>query len=162
MQAVIDAIVKAGIPEKDIQTQVFSLQPRYSQPQQGSVQEVIGFTAVHLVRVQVPEVTLVGDVVDAASQAGANRINSIQFEVSDPGQQLDQARSAAWDDAQHKAEQLAGLAGIGLGSVVSISEVSATPRVVEAAVPGFGGGAAPIQPGQQSFTVQLEVKWALP
>jgi uncharacterized protein YggE len=162
MQAVIDALVQAGIPEKDIQTQLFSLQPRYSQAQQGSIQEVIGFTAIDLVSVQISDVKMVGDVIDAASQAGANRIDSIQFEVSNPTQQLDQARSAAWDDAQRKAEQLANLAGTELGSVLSINEVSSTPRIVEAAVVGLGGGAAPIQPGQQSFTVQLQVEWALP
>jgi uncharacterized protein YggE len=161
MQAVIDALVKAGVAEKDIQTELFSLQPRYSQPQQGSVQEVIGYTATHLVSVLVSDVGTVGAVVDAASQAGANRINSIQFDVGNPGQQLDQARSAAWDDAQQKAEQLAGLAGAKLGAVESISEGSAAPGIVEAAALGLGGGGAPIQPGQLTFSVQLEVKWAL-
>jgi uncharacterized protein YggE len=161
MQAVIDALLKAGIPEKDVQTEVFSLQPRYSQAQQGSVQEVIGFTATHLVRVLVSDVSTVGDVVDAASQAGVNRINSIQFEVSNPTQQLDQARSAAWEDAQQKAEQLASLAGAQLRAVESISEGSVASGVVEAVPLGLGGGGAPIQPGQLTFSVQLQVKWAL-
>jgi uncharacterized protein YggE len=161
MQAVIDALVKAGIPEKDIQTELFSLQPSYSQPQKGSVQEVVGFTATHLVSVLVSDISTVGAIVDAASQAGANRFDSIQFGVSNPTQQLSQARSAAWDDARQKAEQLASLAGASLGEVVSISEGSAAPGVVEAAALGLGGGAAPIQPGQLTFSVQLEVEWAL-
>jgi uncharacterized protein YggE len=161
MQAVIDALTETGVAEENIQTEFFTLQPRYSQPSEGTDQQLVGFTAIHLARVEAPEVELVGDLLDAASAAGVNRIDSIRFRVSDPSEQLQQARNAAWQDAQQKAEQLASLAETELAAVVSIRESSSVPRPVEAALPGRGGAAAPIQPGQQDFQVQIEVEWSL-
>ena len=42
-------------------------------------------------------------------------MQGIRFEVSNPGERLSQARMAAWQDAQNKAQQLADLAGASLG-----------------------------------------------
>jgi len=95
------------------------------------------------------------------SRRGGNRIESIRFEVSDPAAYLDQACEAAWNDAQHKAEQLASLAGAELGEVLTINEsgrgvqpLAGRPVTAEAA-------AVPIEPGSQTIGVDLQVTWSL-
>jgi uncharacterized protein YggE len=53
-----------------------------------------------------------GELLDEAVQAGRNEIQGISFEIENPSAALDQAREASWSDADHRAEQLAELAGV--------------------------------------------------
>jgi uncharacterized protein YggE len=163
MQALVDALKEAGIAAEDIQTRVVSLYPRYQQPTDGQGQgELIGYTATNTVEVRMRELDKVGEILDAAVQAGGNRIESIGFEVSDPSQYMDQAREAAWNDALHKAEQLASLAGVGLSEVLTISESGSGPQpVVERPVAAAASAAVPIEPGSQTIEVDLQVTWLL-
>lgn len=168
MQSLVDALKQAGIAAEDIQTQYVRLQPRYSQPDtQGpsaSNQEptLIGYQASNAVEVRVQDLNTLGDLLDTAVQAGSNRIQGIRFEVSDPATFLDQAREMAWNDAMHKAEQLATLAGAELGDAVTINETSASPRpVVREEFARAQAAAVPIEPGTQSIQVDVQVTWQL-
>jgi uncharacterized protein YggE len=169
MQAVITALKGAGVAQKDIQTQVIQLSPQYQQPspQAGSTQqgppELVGFTATNIVEVTVRKIDSLGDLLDAAVQAGGNQIQGIRFEITDPADLVDQAREAAWQDAMHKAEQLAELSDSGLGMVLTISESSRTPTpIMERAVStGVLAAAVPIEPGNQLIEVDLQVTWLL-
>jgi uncharacterized protein YggE len=161
MTHVIDALKSAGVAAKDIQTQALQLTPRYSQPPAGtsSTRELIGYTATDTVLVHVRVISQTGQLIDAAVQAGSNRIEGISFEISDPATVLEQARQAAWTDALAKAKQLASLSGVQLGDVLTISDSSYTPRPIS---PGISAAAvAPIQPGTQTMQVTLNVTWLL-
>jgi uncharacterized protein YggE len=119
-----------------------------------------GYTATNLVGVRVRALDALGGILDAAVQAGGNRIEGIRFEASDPAAPLDQAREAAWNDAQHKAEQLARLAGVELGEVLTISESGRGPQpIVEQFVAAEAPAAVPIEPGSQTIEVDLQVIW---
>lgn len=169
MQDVITALKGAGVAQKDIQTQVIRLTPRYQQPssQAGSTQqgppELIGYTATNIVQVTVRKIDSLGDLIDSAVQAGANQIQGISFEVEDPAALVDQAREAAWADALHKAQQLAELSNSGLGMVLTISETSRTPTpIIERAISsGIAAAAVPVQPGTQTIEVDLQATWLL-
>jgi hypothetical protein len=160
MQDLIDALQEAGVAEEDIQTQVVQLRPQYPEGPQQAEPEVVGYVASNVVEARVREIENVGQLLDAAVQAGGNRIEGIRFEVSDPTAVLEQAREAAWADAQAKAEQLAELAGAELGAVWSINESGGAPRpVLRAEV--AEDAAVPIQPGSQNIEVRLDVTWLL-
>ena len=163
MQALMDVLKDADIATEDIQTQVVRLYPRYEQqPGEEGQRELVGYTASNVVEVRLRDLEAVGNVLDAAVQAGGNRIEGIHFEVSDPAAYLDQARDAAWNDAQHKAEQLADLAGVELGEVLAISESGRVPQPrVEQAVMAEAAAAVPIEPGSQTVEVDLQVTWLL-
>jgi len=165
MEAVIAAVTEAGVPEENVQTQTVQLRPRYETPQRetGPAQEreLIGYVASNIVEARTSDLEGVGRLLDEAVQAGANRIEGLRFEVSDPGSLLDQAREAAWQDAESKAQQLATLAGVELGEVLSINESTTAPRPV-----GLGGAvereaAVPIEPGAEDIQVDLQVTWFL-
>lgn len=165
MQAVVDALKDAGIPAEDIQTQTVQLSPQYETPERepGGAQrrELIGYVASNIVEARSEDLDAVGQLLDAAVQAGANRVDGIRFEVSSPTELLAQAREAAWEDAEQKAQQLADLAGAELGDVLSINESTRIPRPV-----GLGGAvereaAVPIEPGTENIEVDLQVTWAL-
>jgi len=162
MQALIDTLKKAKIPSEDIQTQTIRLSPRYEMNDTNNGRTLVGYTASNSVEVRTKDLESLGTLLDQAVKAGANTIESINFEISNSGNALDQVREAAVKDAQHKAEELASLTGTTLGSVLEIQESSSTPgpivRQIEAPVQA---AAVPVSPGTQSITVQVQVTWML-
>jgi uncharacterized protein len=162
--ALLNALQQAGITPDNIQTQHISLSPRYGDVRETPGQpQVTGYIATNTVQVRVADIAEVGQLLDTVVQAGSNLIENIRFEVSDPTQNLQQAREQAFNNARQKAEQLASLAGGQLGMVVSISETSFQLP------PPFGRGGAdfavqqavPVEPGTQNVQVDLHVTWEL-
>jgi uncharacterized protein len=165
MEEVINSLRAAGIRTQDIQTRTVNLFPRYQQRQpetQPGQGEIVGYTATNQVEVRLPQIETVGTVIDNAIMAGANTIEGIRFEVSDPEQAMDQARQSAVMDARRKAEQLVQLLDAELGDVLTISEFSRFPRpVIQETFMQDAAAAAPIEPGTQNIQVEVQVTWYL-
>ena len=163
MAAVVSSLDEAGVPPENIQTQTVELRPRYETPErepgQAQGQELIGYVASNIVEARTDDLDAVGQLLDAAVGAGANRVEGLRFEVSDSGELLTQARDAAWQDVETKATQLATLAGVELGDVLSINESTSTPRPVARGVEMEA--AVPISPGTEEIRVDLQVTWLL-
>ncbi len=163
-QALIDALKKAQIPAKDIQTQTLRLTPRYEFDNTNNTSHLVGYTASNIVEVHTQALDSLGSLLDNAVKAGANTIENISFEVSNSDQLVDQVRQTAVENARHKAEQLAKLTGATLGSVSEIQETSNTPAPVPLAPSASSAAqnvAVPISPGTQSITVQVQITWTL-
>jgi len=165
MTELINALRQAGIAQDNIQTQYVSLSPRYSnQPTENGQPQVTGYIATNTVQVTILDIDQVGQILDTAVQSGGNLIESIRFEISDPQQAQQQARTQAFEDAREKADQLAQLAGVQLVQVISIVETSSLPPR-----PFAAGGAAeaaadmavPIEPGTQNVQIDLQVSWEI-
>jgi uncharacterized protein YggE len=75
----------------------------------------------------------VGRVLQAATSAGANNVWGVNFEIENTDMLKVQARAQAVERAQQAATELAQLARVKLGKVVSISEGES------------GGGGGPMQ-----------------
>lgn len=120
-QAILDALREAGVAEADIQTAELSLSPRY-EPREGAQDAVTGYVASNVVSVRVRESEALGGVLDAAAEAGANRIDGLSFQIEDRGPVLEEARERAVADARRAAETLAEAAGLALGPVLRIEE----------------------------------------
>lgn len=149
-QELLNALEENGVPARNIQTQ--TLQP---------YRQVDGYKATNTVEVTIHDLKQVGPLLDVAAETGDN-IHDIQFEVSDPTAHLDQARQAAIENAQHKAEQLVALLDTELGEVLTISETSQEPYPVSHEAPAFDGFPGTlIEPGPQLLQVDVEVTWLL-
>jgi uncharacterized protein len=161
MTAVIGKLKSLGIADNDIQTTNFSVFPQRSNPivpnQEGTI---TGYQVSNTVQVTVRDSSRIGAVLDGATQAGANEVFGVNFGVSSPAKLQAQARVQAVTDAQARADDLARLAGVQRGEVLSISETTA-PSPAPLAAAGLGGGAVPVQPGQISAQVQVEITYAL-
>lgn len=163
-QKVIQAIKDFGIDEKDIRTINFSIYPQDKfDPQSGTPTGEKTYVVDNTVYVTVRKLDQLGDLLDTVVQAGANAVNSIQFDVADKAEALKQARADAVKDAEAQAKSLAEAAGLSLGEIQSISFVDNQPIF-----DGKGGGGAavaeaavPIQPGQLTFTVNVNISYAL-
>ena len=167
-EGLIQALRDFGIAANDIRTTNFSIYPmeRYD-PATGLPSGEKVYAVDNTVYVTVRNLEQLGDLLDAAVQAGANTVNSVQFDVEEKDEALQQARAEAVKDAEAQAQALAQAAGLSLGEVQSISFADAYPYPI---FDGKGGGgmaaeqaaaAVPIQPGQLTFTVSVSVTYAL-
>lgn len=138
-QAVKDALIKLGVDEKDIQTTNFSIYPQQQYDPQGRPTGEINYVVDNSIYVTVRDIEKIGEILDAAIQAGANSIYGIQFDVADRSKFLSEARRLAVDNAQAQAEELAQAAGVTLGDVKTISTFS-EPQPVPVYDRGMGGG----------------------
>ena len=163
MQAVVDTLLASGVARDDIRTSRLSVSPVYDQRDNTLLR---GYRVANSVQAKLRDLDRVGQVVDAATAAGANRVEGISFAVDDQTPHKDRARALAMDNARVKADQLAGLAGMRVVGIKSIAESdpTATPvRAVPAAAPAPAQAAPPppIEPGQQEVRTQVAVTFIL-
>lgn len=159
-QAVVDALLGMGIAAGDIQTSNFSVwgSQQYD-PVTGMYTEII-YMVDNTVYVTVRDLEALPQVLDAAIAAGANNINSLQFDVADKSAGLQEARRLAMENAASLADELAQNAGLELGEIQSLSYSDSLPVYYGYGMGGGGeGGGAPtpISPGQLPLTVYLNV-----
>jgi hypothetical protein len=162
MESILAALVELGINEKDIQTMHYSIQiERYPEPRVASAEPEEAkptYRVSNMANVTIRDLDMVGDVLDAVVEAGANNIWGVSFSVDDPEAAQAEARANAIENAGTRAADLAALSGVELGPVMSISEIvggGPTPMglTVERAMAGGGG----ISPGEVEVTYQIQV-----
>ena len=164
MVAIHAALQEMGIDDKDIQTSHYSIHyERELQPvmQEGPVVEGQGgYRVSNILRVTVRDVEKAGDVVDAAVEAGANQVHGVTFTVADESTWQGQAREKAFSDAEARAAELAGLAGVDLGEVQFVSEVIGAWPAAMAPTPEtiMSGGFAP---GEMELSTRVQVTFAI-
>lgn len=131
MTAVIAALKRAGVADRDVQSSSLSLQPQYRY-QDGQAPVLTGYQASNQVSVRVRKLADMGRVIDTLVAAGANQVNGPNFRVDKPDAALDEARAAAVAKARARAELYAKAAGMHVARILSIAET--------------GGGEPPIHP----------------
>lgn len=157
-QAVIDALVGAGIDRKDISTTQVSVQPQFTDS------TITGYRAANSIKVKIRDTAKASQTLALIAGTGgdATRINSVDYSIEDDSDLVRDARARAFDDAKDRAEQYAGLSGLHLGKVISISEQSggSTPPT-PTPMPRAAMQAVPLEPGQQTVDFSVTVIWEL-
>ena len=166
MGGVIESLKSNGLLDTDIQTQHFSIHQRYDYSK--GRREFRGYNVTNTVSAKIRDLDTVGNVIDDAAEAGGDlvEINSIQFTIEDPTTLKMQARVAAMQDAQAKAQTLATEGGVALGKPISISESGDfyPPGPVSFDFAFADEAAAietPIQSGQLQITVRVNVTYEI-
>jgi uncharacterized protein YggE len=157
---VADALKKFNVDPKDIQTTNFSIYPQQQFDQSGKLSGIL-YVVDNTVFVTLRDISKVGDVIGAAVDAGANSINSIQFDAADHSAALSEARKAAVADALAQAKELASAAGVTLGDIQTINTYGGsvpTPVYDAKVAAGVGGGApVPVSAGQLVVTMDVNI-----
>lgn len=162
MTAVISATIEAGIEESDISTEGFRLQPVYETSTNGQSRQLVGYQATNMVRVMVTDLQLLGGLLDTAVTAGSNNVQGIEFQISNRDELEAEAREAAINNAQEKAQQLTQLAGADLGPVHSIVEVGGGGPVPVALADEVAlESSVPIQAGTLTIQANVFVVWEI-
>jgi uncharacterized protein YggE len=166
MDAVVQKLKAAGIPDADIRTVSFTITPQYD-TRDANQSPLRGYQVQNLVEVRVGNTAGLGQLLDDVVSAGATRVFGIVFEATDMQSLKDQARDQAMQNARAKAEQLARDGGVGLGRPVVVEEsdvggvnpVRAQPAAAPAAV--GAAPAPPIQPGELQVRTTVRVVWSI-
>ena len=166
MAGIIESLKANGLADIDIQTQHFSIHQRYDYSK--GKREFRGYNVTNTVSAKIRDLDTVGTVIDDAAEAGGDlvEINSIQFTIEDPTKLKMQARIAAMQDAQAKANTLATEGGVALGKPISISESGdyyPGPVSFDFALAEDSAAAieTPIQSGQLQITVRVNVTYEI-
>ncbi len=163
MTAIIEAVQKADVLEKDIATENFWMNPSYDYSDGRQV--LRGYGAGQTLRVKVRNLENVGVVLAAATNAGANQAGDVVFSFDKPEELRAQARNKAINDAKQKAMVLAGDLGVSLGKLQSFNEGYAGSPIApmmmrsEAGATKDGAVALPIPSGEQEVTVQVTLTY---
>jgi uncharacterized protein YggE len=163
MSAVIAAIKKDGVDDKDIVTVNLSLNPVYDYSN-GSTPRLVGQQFSNTVKVTVRNLKTVSAVIDDAIAAGATTVSGINFRLNDPKQAQAQARALAVADAKAKADALAAAAGVSIKGVASITETTAQSAPVPVAYSLDAAGKAastPVQAGTTDIVVQVSITYLI-
>jgi uncharacterized protein YggE len=158
MRKVLAALEAARVEKRDVQTQNVSVSPTYSNQGQTN-----GYTAANSVSVKIHDLSSVGKILDAASNAGANDIYGPSLSRSDQDALQAKALRDAVGNARKKAEALAHAAGVQLGSVTAITEGSSggpEPYFAQTKLASTDK-AAPIEPGTQDVQATVTVTFAI-
>jgi uncharacterized protein YggE len=160
MQEVLAALRGLGIEEGDVRTTHFALNYDPPQPREKGGREEGKYRVDNMVLVTIRDLEKVDQVLDQATQAGADQIWGLHFAVDQPDSAVAAARALAAADALARASQLAALHGARLGPVISVSEVEGHgggPVLMQAAMRGEGMTSA----GDLSFAVRLQVVYGI-
>ncbi|MDO3413105.1 SIMPL domain-containing protein [Saccharibacillus sp. CPCC 101409] len=156
------------IAAKDIETDQFYVSPNYTYTEKDG-QKVKDYSATHTLKVTYRDLDKIGQLLDEASEAGANRIQNISFAAENPESYEADAIAKAMNSASTKAGAIAKAANRQLGAIVSISLDGAdTPIVYQpyqmknaAAETASSADSTAIDPGQITITSQLTVQYEM-
>ncbi|MEP4768005.1 MAG: SIMPL domain-containing protein [Roseibium sp.] len=167
LSKVIETIKASGIKAKDIQTSGFSIYPRYERITDGSNRQpdIIGYEVRNGVEINVRDLGKLGDLLSTVVESGANAVDGIRFQVSDPDDKLDEARKEAVAAARHKAEIFSNAAGVELGNIITIAETGVQmPRPMMMRAESMMVGSAspvPIEAGEETISASVTIRWEI-
>ena len=120
LEAIIAAMTELGVDMKDIYTNSISIYPQYDYSREDEA--IVGYWANNTICVTTADVANAGAYIDAAFDAGANTLDTVEFFASDTQPASEQAMALAVEDAARKAQVLAAAAGMKLDGISSIRE----------------------------------------
>jgi uncharacterized protein YggE len=165
MESIIAALKDAGVDEKDIKTQNVNVWPEFdygTRDEEKKLPTIIGYRAENRVSVTVKDIIRAGEVIDAATEAGANQLYGLSFTVSEEVSKNLRTRvlGEAVLDATDKAQAIAD--ALGAKKILPISVVESggySPPVIRYDVAALEKGAAttPVSPGETAVTASVTV-----
>src|ERR1044072_8478670 len=155
------ALKKAGVAPEDIQTASYDIAPIQpaNKPESARTWKVS-----HYLVVKVRKVAALGTVLDAAAEAGATNISRVDYGIEKVIELRSKARGQAMKIAREKAEELARLSGMRVGSPVSISENAYDGYAAQSNESyGMGGASfgAGLSEGQNGVNARVDVEFAM-
>ena len=178
MNAILDALKKLDIPEKNIKTTNYNLTPRYEYRKETEIallypvppmgeRALVGYEVSHWIEVKSKDLDGVGEVLQEIGMLGATNISSVNFTVEDEDAPQRDARRRAIADAKEKAKILADDLDVRLIKIVSFSDGGgpiyyARDFAVSEAAFGKGGAEPPQIPvGENKITSFVTITYAI-
>jgi len=133
MSNIRESLNKTGI-QYELETGYYSIYPRYDysydkDPGHYKDPEITGYTVTHTIIVKSGDIENIGRIIDAVSSAGANKVNSISFTLSDEKREeaTRLALASAAKNAKAKADSITSALGVSIKRITRITENSYSP-----------------------------------
>ena len=178
--SIANAVRALGIADKDIRTERASLyEERTARPMPSPMPvptkgkaapasapalPTVHYVANNIIEITVRDLSMVGKVIGAATQAGANEVQNIMLSLDDSRALRTVARERAMADAREQAEQLAQLSGAKLGEPLLIRSHRSGfegPVMMAKEALSADAGQVPFSPGQITIQEQVEVRFEI-
>lgn len=163
MNALTQALRRAGIAERDIQTANLNVSPQYVYGE-GVPPRITGYQAQNTVNARVRNLDNLGRTLDSAIGAGGNTLHGVSFGLQNPDQALDAARREAVETARARATLYAQAAGMSVHRIIAISEGGGySPPIPMPMMARMEAAqdSTPISPGEVSSTANVTVVFEL-
>jgi uncharacterized protein YggE len=168
MQKLNDLLKKTWkIADKDIKSTQFYVQPNYTYTEKEG-QKVKGYNANHTIQVTYRDLTKVGQLLDAASTAGANNIDNIRFSIENTDQYETQVIEKAMANASLKANAIAKAANRQIGLVLVVSQGDSSSPIIygqnemlQAKADMDTAGSTAVEAGEIKVSTQVSVQYEL-
>lgn len=164
---VVAAVKRVSGASAQLTTTDYSVSPRYRYPRDGGSATLVGYTASNLIQVRLDDLTRIGRVIDAATQAGSNDVRDIRFALRDEQVARNEALRKAALNARQDAQALIEALDLRLVRILSVREqspaVAPLPLYAEAGVRmATAAPATPVEGGtlKVDATVTLTVEVA--
>jgi uncharacterized protein YggE len=152
----LDVLRSRGVAAADLRTSGLQIFPTFENDGR-----ISGYEVTNEVTATLRDVAGAGALVDAAAQAAGDavRVRQITFGIDDDAEPRARARADAVRQAVTQARQLADAAEVGLGPILSITEVteSRPPIPITRDSAEAAQASVPLEPGTQDVSVTVEV-----
>lgn len=154
---IVKALEQLQINKNDITTSNYSIYPNITYDQSGKP-TTRGYSGNVTISIRVRNIQKVGEVLTAATKAGANQIQGTSYSIDHPEKLREEARNLAIKNAREQADKLAKNLGFKLKKVTNIIESSPDSvggpvfAIAEKNMGGGGGAPADFSSGVQTIT----------
>jgi uncharacterized protein YggE len=169
-----EALKKVIAGTDKVSTTGYSLDPVYDYQQarertapQGPPR-ITGYVARNQVRVESHTIDKIGTLIDAATKAGANRVDGLEFTLEEKAKAQSDALKRAGEDARRQADAAAAALGVALGRVASATTASGpivVPRPYQArfrmAAAAEADAPTPVEAGDVTVRATLQVSYEI-
>ena len=168
MDAVVAALTKLDVAERDLVTRDVSIyedhrEPRPLPTESGRPEPSSAFVASNILEVTVRDLDAMDRLLAAATKAGVNQMHGISFELEDRTAADDAALAEAMATAEAQARRLAELSGRELGEVVRVEVSDASGPsfpMARMAMAESADASMPVEPGELTVRRSVSVHYA--
>lgn len=166
MDAVIMALRAAGLTEDEYSTGRFRIRPEYDRRPRNAPEDwkprIVGYTVSNTLEVASSRLELVGELIAAANEAGANEVSIDGFSLSKPERFRPEVVREAATIAMADARTLAEAAGLELVRILRIDASPAEPRPLltrdaPMAMARMADAAPPIEAGDVTLSATVRI-----
>ncbi len=128
--AVVDALKKAGIEEKDIKTSAYNVYPKYDYINARCLQDICppsrsvisGYEVSQSIEVKVRAIDKAGDILALVGSNNVSNVSGLNFVIDDMDAAKAEVRNKAIADAKEKAKALSKELGVRFDRIINFSE----------------------------------------
>ena len=172
MEKVFALLEQKGVAKEDYQTTSVNVWPQTRWNEKLEISETYGYEMSNTITVTIRDIENAGSIIAAAIDAGANRIDSVSYEVETSNTAYNEALRTAIARAKEKAQLMAEAAGVSLeekplnisentaASFAYLSNYSYGNKEAAADMVAAAGASVPMSASNVEVTAYVEIIYA--